>query len=184
MVKQRLKETEKPSKSPPKEDQLMDGLSFGTESRNSKTDFNKTLGKKLANFKQLLDEEELDDREAQENKQSEGVDPLSSQKAKMNLAQELGKLKTEYDDFSPEKSSSEQQSSLKAKGGLLISATGDDIETREDADDLSDESPEPRNESLSPSLLDLKQMQPQNTGGNPTQSQLEENKEADQKDKR
>lgn len=51
MVKQRLKETEKTHKSPPKEDQLMEELSFGNESRNSKTDFNRTLGKKLANFK-------------------------------------------------------------------------------------------------------------------------------------
>ena len=40
-----------------------------------------------------------------------------------------------------------QSTTLKAKGGLLISADGDDIETREDADDLSDESPEPRMES-------------------------------------
>ena len=51
MVKQRLKETEKFNKSPPKDDPLMDELSLGSESRNSKTDFNRTLGKKLANFK-------------------------------------------------------------------------------------------------------------------------------------
>ena len=38
----------------------MDGLSLGSESRNSKSDFNRTLGKKFANFKQLLEEEDLD----------------------------------------------------------------------------------------------------------------------------
>ena len=163
----------------------MEELSFGNESRNSKTDFNRTLGKKLANFKQLLDEEELDDSDLQGNKKAEGLDSLSSQKAKMNLAQELGKLKTEYNDFSPEKTGSEQQqSALKAKGGLLISASGDDIETREDADDLSDESPEPRNETMSPSLLDLKQMQAQKTDGNTLKNEQEENKEADKNNPR
>ena len=46
----------------------MDGLSLGSDSRNSKTDFNKTLGKKFANFQQLLDEEDLDGKETQEKK--------------------------------------------------------------------------------------------------------------------
>ena len=46
----------------------MDGLSLGSESRNSKSDFNRTLGKKFANFKQLLDEEDLDGKKPQEKK--------------------------------------------------------------------------------------------------------------------
>ena len=51
MVNQRLKETEKLHQSLPNEDPLMDGLSLGNGSRNAKTDFNRTLGKKLNNFK-------------------------------------------------------------------------------------------------------------------------------------
>ena len=46
----------------------MDGLSLGNGSRNAKTDFNRTLGKKLNNFKQLLDEEDLDGPELEGNK--------------------------------------------------------------------------------------------------------------------
>lgn len=45
----------------------MDGLSLGNGSRNAKTDFNRTLGKKLNNFKQLLDEEDLDGPELEGN---------------------------------------------------------------------------------------------------------------------
>ena len=51
----------------------MDGLSLGSDSRNSKTDFNKTLGKKFANFKQLLDEEDQDGKETQEKKIKENA---------------------------------------------------------------------------------------------------------------
>ena len=49
----------------------MDGLSLGNGSRNAKTDFNRTLGKKLNNFKQLLDEEDLDDPEPDGNLSSQ-----------------------------------------------------------------------------------------------------------------
>ena len=88
MVNQRLKETEKSNKSPPKEDSLMDGLSLGSESRNSKNDFNRTLGKKFANFKQLLEEEDLDGKQPQEKKIKEnaGQASLTNQKAKLSLA--------------------------------------------------------------------------------------------------
>ena len=71
MVNQRLKETEKLHQSLPNEDPLMDGLSLGNGSRNAKTDFNRTLGKKLNNFKQLLDEEDLDDPEPDGNLSSQ-----------------------------------------------------------------------------------------------------------------
>ena len=87
----------------------MDGLSLGNGSRNAKTDFNRTLGKKLNNFKQLLDEEDLDDPEPDgklSSQYGEG-NSLTSQKAKSSLAKELGKLKTELQDFAPEKTSGE-----------------------------------------------------------------------------
>ena len=45
----------------------MDSLSLGNGSRNARTDFNRTLGKKLNNFKQLLDEEDLDGPDREEN---------------------------------------------------------------------------------------------------------------------
>ena len=66
----------------------MDGLSLGSESRNSKSDFNRTLGKKFANFKQLLDEEDLDGKNPQEKKIKEnaGQASLTNQKAKLSLA--------------------------------------------------------------------------------------------------
>ena len=186
MVNQRLKETEKSNKSPPKEDSLMDGLSLGSESRNSKNDFNRTLGKKFANFKQLLDEEDLDGKQPQEKKIKEnaGQASLTNQKAKLSLAQELGKLKTEYEDFSPDKTSGEQLQSttLKAKSGLLISASQDDIETREDADDLSDESPEPRMENSQNPLSNLLKLQSSSeedkntTGSKALESTTEESK--------
>ena len=109
MVNQRLKETEKLHQSLPNEDPLMDGLSLGSGSRNAKTDFNRTLGKKLNNFKQLLDEEDLDGPEKEEdlNLQYGSGNSLTSQQAKSSLAKELGKLKTELDDFTPEKTSGE-----------------------------------------------------------------------------
>ena len=70
----------------------------------------------------------------------------TNQRAKLSLAQELGALKTEYDDFTPEKREEGGVATpgltAKAASGLLIQDE-DDIETREDADDLSDESPEP-----------------------------------------
>ena len=46
----------------------MDGLSLGKGSRNAKTDFNRTLGKKLNNFKQLLDEEDLEGPEQEQER--------------------------------------------------------------------------------------------------------------------
>ena len=66
----------------------MDGLSLGNGSRNAKTDFNRTLGKKLNNFKQLLDEEDLDGPEPEGNlslQHGEG-NSLTSMKAKSSLA--------------------------------------------------------------------------------------------------
>ena len=46
----------------------MHGLSLGNGSRNAKTDFNRTLGKKLNNFKQLLDEEDLEGPEQEQER--------------------------------------------------------------------------------------------------------------------
>ena len=64
-------------------------------------------------------------------------------------------MKTEYDDFKPEKRDNNKGGAgniPKARSGLLIQDE-DEIETREDADNLSDESPEPRMEAEPKSLL-------------------------------
>ena len=133
MVRKRIEETEKYRKRPEREDPFMSEFNISGDSRNKKEPLNRTLGKKFANFKTLLDEddegdedEELEQREEQkfshqlQSKLQSAV--RSNQKAKLSLAQELGALKTEYADFTPEKREEKVEAPLtdKAKGGLLI----------------------------------------------------------------
>lgn len=140
----------------------MNELNMSGGSRNQKEPLNRTLGKKFANFKTLLDDDEEGDEEEEPEQREEQKFPhqlqsklqsavRTNQRAKLSLAQELGALKTEYDDFTPEKredrndkaEAEPKHGASPLPPGLLIQ-DGDDIETREDADDLSDESPEPR----------------------------------------
>ena len=114
MVQQRMEETEKYRKKPEKDDALMAEFNLGGGSRNTKEPLNRTLGKKFANFKTLLDEDEEGDEEDEDEPREEQKFSYqlqsklqsavrTNQRAKLSLAQELGALKTEYDDFTPEK---------------------------------------------------------------------------------
>jgi len=118
MVKERMVETEKYRKKPEKDDALLQEFEQSAGSRNQKERFNTTLGKKFANFKTLLEEDEEgeeDEAEAQREEQKFSRQLQSklqsasrtNQRAKLSLAQELGALKTEYEDFKPEKGDGE-----------------------------------------------------------------------------
>ena len=134
MVKKRMEETEKYRKRPEREDPFMNEFGMSGDSRNKKEPLNRTLGKKFANFKTLLDEDDEGDEEEElersdEQKFSHQLQSKlqsavrTNQKAKLSLAHELGALKTEYADFTPEKKEENNNTTpitVKAQSGLLI----------------------------------------------------------------
>ena len=135
LVKKRIEETEKYRKRPEKEDPFMNEFNMSSGSRNQKEPLNRTLGKKFANFKTLLDEDEEGDEEEelQQREEQKFSQQLQSklqtasrtnQRAKLSLAQELGALKTEYEDFTPEqRGDNSDKTAVENKGvnnGLLI----------------------------------------------------------------
>ena len=71
MVRKRMEETEKFRKRPEKEDPFMNEFNMSGGSRNQKEPLNRTLGKKFANFKTLLDEDEEGDEEDEPERREE-----------------------------------------------------------------------------------------------------------------